>query len=343
MNNETPAKASCCLYLESQHSVALRNVRYLSNWSKSDPQPDFEIIVGYSSNLDIANLAKLYPNIRWCRIFRPPVNRFFLYHTLSKKIRSKIFIFISSRILVTKRDLLALANNSLKKDVLFSYMENPRPVFLKSYKNKLSHKFGYCLNEARSEIYSALNHPFQISSIEMFAFHIDHFKNALNSLELREKYQLFRERFSINHHNPYAPDIQGASENNFQAYLDFIFPYMAAQSKMKIHSPGRAHGRWVIPTHAGFFPMFLVYKQVFLLTKLIYSDHYILRLVNYRRVLLLVSYLSWVPFFILSYHGYQNTWMLILFFIGLNFSLLFKSSRASFKFRHLTKLFLILF
>ena len=354
MDNGTSNKASCCLYLDSHDVTAVRNIRYLSDWSKSDPQPDFEIVVGYSENLDIANLAKLYPDIRWCRFLRPPMNRFFLYHTLSKKIRSKIFIFISSYVLVTKRDLMALANNSLKKDVLFSYMGNPRLLFLRSgslIRNKKSqffHKFGYCLNEARSEIYSVLNYPVRASSIEMFAFHTDNFKTALKSLETKEKYQLFRERFSINHYKSYIHP-KSRSKNvwpeNVRAYFDFMAIYMASRSKMKIHSPGRGHGRWLIPTHAGFFPFFLIHKQIFLLAKLIYLDRYVWKLVNYKRVLLAVSYLAWIPFFVLSYQGYRDAWMLILFFVGLNMPLLWQSCLASsrFKLRHLAKLFLILF
>ena len=139
-------------------------------------------------------MAKLYSNIRWHRLQKKPVNRFFLYYELSKKIRSKVFIYISSHILIMQNDLIALANNALKANVLFSYLEPPPPVFLKSYKNKFFNQFGYYLNDARSQIYTSLNRPFKTSSIEMFSFHIDHFVNALKKLTSKEKYQLFRER-----------------------------------------------------------------------------------------------------------------------------------------------------
>ena len=360
-----PHQASCCLYLTSNNQVSLRNIRYLSNWLNTKPQPVFEVIVCYTANLDIAKMSKLYPNIRWYRLQKKPVNRFFLFVELSKKIRSKIFIFISPHILIMQNDLIALANNALKKDVIFSYLENPRPVFLKVYKNHFFNRFGYYLNEARSQIYASLNRPFKISSIEMFSLHVDHFAHALKKITLKEKIQFFRERFAVNRYYP----------NKDQAYFDFIFPYIAARTNMKIDSPGRAQGRWQIPTHAGFFPLFLFFKQIFLLTKLIISngcrnrqvsvcgapagapqtskatrsrtyfvsDRYVLKIINYQRILLFVSYLALISFFLLSYQGYHSTWFLLVFFFSVNLPLLWYSCRPLLRLRNFSKVFLILF
>ena len=70
-------QASCCLYLDSYNKISIRNIRYLSNCLSLETRSLFEVIVCYRSNLDITNMAKLYPNIRWHRLQKKPVNRFF--------------------------------------------------------------------------------------------------------------------------------------------------------------------------------------------------------------------------------------------------------------------------
>ena len=325
-------KFSICLYLNDQEMITIRNIRYLSDKLTRSEYPVFEVVVVYTANKNIAHLAKLYPNIRWHRMVRKPVNHFFLYRYFTKQVRSKILVFISSQILLSMRDAFNLANNALKENVLFSYLENSQYLFLPSHQKRLKDQFGYFLNRSRSELYINLNSPIKLSSIEFFAINLDLFNEALVRIGIREKFHFFRGRFMMKEY----------TSKKQVVCFDFCLGLLAFRSGMKIDSPGRASSRWLIPTSASFFPVFMFYKQIKILIKLMISTGYIPNMINYKKIFLFISHLALILFFIMSALGYRDSWLLFVFFVFLNSPLLIQSSHPFFRLYHMFKLFLLL-
>ena len=325
---------SVCLYLKGDDIIPHRNIRSLSKYLESRKEHPFEVIVAYRENRDISRLTKKYPHIRWQRIVKEPRNPFFLYRYLAQKIRSEVFIFVSHRILLGIPDIFSLANNALKKNVLLSYLRYPRCLYLPSHQRRLRDRFGHVLNRLRSEIYTNLNKPVRLSSLEFFAVNLSSFQKAVKKMPAKEKYHLFRGRFGL------CPGQKGLERMIF----DFSLSLLAFRSKTLIDSPGKAMSRWFIPTRANFFPMFMSYRQLFLLFRMAASTGYGLGLVNYKRFFLLASHLAFLSFFVMSYAGYQDAWYLLVFFLIANIPLLTPSPTLSwFSPCQICKLFLILF
>ncbi len=329
----TNTKLSVCLYLKYHDTISMRNICYLSKYLENTKETAFfEVIVVYTENMDIACFTELYPNIRWYRILKKPMSYVFFYRDFIQKIRSKIFIFVSNQILLSIQDVFILANNALKTNVLVSYLEHSRYLFLPSHNKKLKDKFGYFLNRSRSELYLQLNAPLNASSIEFFAINLDTFQKALKKITPREKFYFFRGRF-----------VMGSKKYKKEsAYLDFCLPLMASRSNMQIHSPGKAQSRWLIPTSTNFFPLFMFYVQLKIILKLMMSTGYIVKIINYKRIFLLISHLALILFCVMTYLSYRDSWLLFAFFILLNIPLLLGSSRRPLSFHHILKIFLIL-
>ena len=338
-----PAVSVCLLLSSREDSIAFRNIEYLSHWLRNKPALRFEVIIFYTPDLDIKRLAETYTNLRWWRILQVPRNRIFLIRKFSQKVRSDVLIYVSNWVLISKADIISLGNACQKKDVVFSFANDLVPVHFpnkklkKNLKRKLKFRIwpsiGYHINQIRSEIYASLNAPYKVSSFEMFALDLKKLDDIFSTISRKELFELFRERFAHS---------KSSFKKREKLFFENSFLRLISGSGKKIHPLGKGISRWMLPTHFWFFPLFLSLRQLFLILRLEIGYKCGIRMLNYKRIFLLVSSLGFFIFLVLSYLGYKDSWLLFIFFIVSNIPMVLESNSGKINLKLLVKPFLSL-
>ena len=328
-----PAVSICLLLSDQEDSVTFRNINYLNRWIGDKPELRFEIVVFYTSDLDILKLSETYPNLRWWRLLRLPLNMPFLIRKFSQKIRSNVLIYVSEQTLISKNDIISFGNACHKEDVVFSFSDDLAPVHISDKGPRLRSSVGYRFNQMRAEMYASLNDPYRTSSFEVFAINIMKLDELLRRTPRKQLFEIFRQKFA---------HIKFFLRKQERTLFDYSILRLIEGSNKKIHFLGKGISRRKLPVDFWLFPLFLSYKQLFLIFKLEKNYRCGIRILNYKRILLVTSFLSFFIFLLLSYLGYKGSWLLFVFFMLCNLPMIFESNSKKVNFKLLLKSFLAL-